>query len=54
MATSVMAIHVKAPQLHAKLCQVSHHDSSPSFLVIMLIVIIINHHNMSAEVCQVL
>lgn len=23
MATSVMAIHVKAPQLHAKLCQVS-------------------------------
>lgn len=33
MATSVMAIHVKAPQLHAKLCQVSHGRSHHPFLI---------------------
>ena len=37
MATSVMAIHVKAPQLNAKLCQVSHSRShlSPSSLALL-------------------
>ncbi len=33
MATSVMGIHVKAPQLHAKLCQVSRGRSHHLLLI---------------------